>query len=187
MPLGNETKGEGKPKVNNMGYTHYWRRPKELPVEKWAAFITDVQAVLENLPEHSESAGGYHSEDPLIIAGGHAEGDPEINEERIWTNGGGPGDLGHETCGIPRVYEPMEYETPDELGRYSDFCKTARKPYDLFVCSILALFKHHFGDDVRVGSDGDLEDWTPILPTLNKALPQRKWNLKLNGDGLKVL
>lgn len=42
-----------------------------------------------------------------------------------------------------------------------DFCKTARKPYDLAVCLVLLSMKRHAPRSVRLGSDGDWDgEWT---------------------------
>ena len=39
-----------------------------------------------------------------------------------------------------------------------DFCKTARKPYDLFVCAAL-IHLYHKGLIKSFNSDGDVDDW----------------------------
>lgn len=36
----------------------------------------------------------------------------------------------------------------------SDFCKTERKAYDVVVCEVLLLLKHHLQDRFDFGSDG---------------------------------
>lgn len=35
-----------------------------------------------------------------------------------------------------------------------NFCKTARRPYDLPVCEVLLVLKHHYKDNFELGSDG---------------------------------
>jgi len=35
-----------------------------------------------------------------------------------------------------------------------NFCKTARRPYDLPVCEILLILKYHYGDNFNLKSDG---------------------------------
>ena len=35
-----------------------------------------------------------------------------------------------------------------------NFCKTARKPYDIVVCKVLLILKHYLGDGINVSSDG---------------------------------
>ena len=35
-----------------------------------------------------------------------------------------------------------------------NFCKTARKPYDIAVCKVLLILKHYLGDGIDVRSDG---------------------------------
>ena len=51
-----------------------------------------------------------------------------------------------------------------------DFCKTARKPYDVVVCAALLAIKHHQGDNVEIRSDGDFGDeWQPAYRLYRRA------------------
>lgn len=54
-------------------------------------------------------------------------------------------DDGHETFYLSRYASRMTGFT---------FCKTARKPYDVVVCSLLILLKHFYGNDFFLDSDG---------------------------------
>jgi hypothetical protein len=86
-----------------------------------------------------------------IIRGGLGEGTPMINESQVWFNGDAKKGLDHETFGIKWF----------DNQRTHDFCKTARKPYDLLVCVSLLAFKHAFDNPVvfRFSSDGDNAEW----------------------------
>lgn len=61
-----------------------------------------------------------------------------VTAERIRFNG--IGEDGHETFVI----------TPER----NDFCKTARKPYDLAVCEVLLVLRHHYKENFDLSSDG---------------------------------
>ena len=51
-----------------------------------------------------------------------------------------------------------DYRT--DSGEAFDFCKTARKPYDLAVCLVLLAMKRHAPKSVKVSSDGDWDgEW----------------------------
>lgn len=42
-----------------------------------------------------------------------------------------------------------------------DFCKTARKPYDLAVCLVMLSMKRHAPRSVRIATDGEWDgEWT---------------------------
>lgn len=77
------------------------------------------------------------------------------------------GDCSHETLRIDRVLkkediewqDDRKYASPRDKGMYFSCCKTAYKPYDLFVTAVLIAAKHHLGDMFRVSSDGDEPDW----------------------------
>ena len=66
------------------------------------------------------------------------------------------------------VFEGRRKLPPEPLGR--DFCKTARKPYDVVVCAALLAIKHHQGDNVEIHSDGEFDDeWQPAYQLYRKA------------------
>jgi len=98
-----------------MGYTHYWK-VQEVEQNKWDTFVDDLKQVL--------SVGSYPItyEDDIDLP-------PQIDENGVRFNG--MGNDGHETFVI--VNEDCSF----------DFCKTARKPYDLPVCIALTLAKNH--------------------------------------------
>lgn len=154
-----------------MGYTHYFPRLRAISDAEWGAITKDVRLLLGNLPAHSLSAGGYYSDAPLRLALEEGEPEPPLVDDRyIIFNGTGGDDLGHETFYIDR-------ESADEFGRNRpdipfgfDFCKTARKPYDLAVCAVLAVMHDRAPGGWRIGSDGDLSDWKPALDWAAKVL-----------------
>jgi hypothetical protein len=47
----------------------------------------------------------------------------------------------------------------EDKDKIFGFCKTAQKPYDVCVVACLILAKIHFGNDVKITSDGEVSDW----------------------------
>lgn len=134
-------------------YTHYWT-PKKVNQETWNKFLEVAKELKSNLPKYSESAGGYFGEESnhkrvIKIRGGMGTGKPAFNKKEVWFNGDEQRGLNHETFLI----------TPDKDEW--NFCKTARKPYDLLVCAVLIAAHEYLG--YKVSSDGDLEDWMPAI------------------------
>jgi len=162
-----------------MGYTHYWHRPKVLDLARFRHFREDVARLLAHLPQRSDSAGGYYSDRELTVRGPDGKGDPIVTDELVSFNGdatlagrtgrGNDEDMSHETFHLPRVYEPQDWQRPDNCGRYFDFCKTARKPYDLAVTAALIALRHHF-PEVGVSSDGTANGWTTGLALCRSVL-----------------
>lgn len=109
-----------------MGYTHYWIA-KESTKKDFLKFSAACKKLHDSLPEKTDTAGGYSSDEPLEIRGGLGEGNPEFTPEMVWFNGNKERDLDHETFLIQRTQD-------DDLW---NFCKTARKPYDLLVVACL--------------------------------------------------
>lgn len=134
-----------------MGYTSYWRRPKKLPARRFKLAAEDCRRVVEHLAREQGFGLTDDSEEGGLPP-------PLFSPDEVRFNG--VGEEGHETFIILRQIEPDEWRRP-ERGLYFEFCKTARKPYDLAVCAALIVFARHFGEKFRVDSDGadDDENW----------------------------
>lgn len=117
-----------------MGYTHYYYTSKTLGTQKeWNEFTNDVTKIINSTD--------------IPLANGMADKDslPIITNDTVSFNG--CEDDSHETLyienNIKARTKEMEY----------NFCKTARKPYDLIVMAVLIALKHHF-PRCTVSSDG---------------------------------
>jgi len=129
-----------------MGYTHYWT-PKVAEPKKWKEFVKTCKTLHKALPEYTDTAGGYCEDEELEICGGGGTGKPKFTNKEVWFNGNEDKGLDHETL----------YLAPDKLDW--NFCKTARKPYDLLVVAV--LIAAHDILDYEVSSDGNWDDWKP--------------------------
>ena len=156
-----------------MGYSTYYEiKPLELDQKTWDLFIKDCKYLAKHLPEHTDTAGGYCIDKPLKLGGDFKYKDAKFDKSQVWFNGStgnrtktrfvwqdiedtkkGHETLGHETFEIQRQVKEREY----------NFCKTARKPYDLMVCTCLILLKWYFKDLVSISSDGGMKDWQPAF------------------------
>ena len=108
-----------------MGYTHYYPQHRDFAPHEWAELTAVFRSMLATLPAHSASAGGYYADQPLVIRGGDGVGEPDGHGRVINFNGDEATGMAHETFYLSRT------------GRHFQFCKTARKPYDLVVCAVL--------------------------------------------------
>lgn len=126
-----------------MGYTHYWRRPEELPADLFAAFAADARKIVAAT---TVLLTGWHDGDTTIT--------PAITDMSVGFNG--VGDESHETFLIETNIQKSKW---DDVDLIFDFCKTAAKPYDEVVTAVLIAAKKHFGSQIVVTSDGDDSDW----------------------------
>ena len=55
-----------------------------------------------------------------------------------------------------------------------EFCKTERKPYDLYVTAILCIMEHLTPDKITVTSDGTPQDWACGLALAREFVPACK-------------
>jgi hypothetical protein len=132
-----------------MGYTHYW------------SFEPNKAQDTEQLRKKFKRASQYikrfvkfmdtNKSDVYKICGGLGEGNAIINDTEIWFNGDASQQLDHETFSL-------HWNRPNYHGKWNDFCKTARKPYDLIVCFSLLIFADTFPNAFEFSSDGGMED-----------------------------
>jgi len=136
-----------------MGYTHYYRfskNPKtiEKGAEKFANAVNAAKICIGRLPKriYSVNDGGKRTSYRLYpMRGGNGYGEPIYNPDFICFNGDEKHGQGYET-----FYISLKND-------FSTYCKTARQPYDVAVCIALLCFKHYFGRDFELSSDGDME------------------------------
>jgi hypothetical protein len=132
-----------------MGYTHYWSfEPNKVQdTEQLRRKFKRASRYIKNFVKFINT----NKSDVYKICGGLGKGSPIINDTEIWFNGDISQSLDHETFGI-------HWSRPNVLGQWRDFCKTARKPYDLVVCFSLLIFAETFPEAFEFSSDGNIED-----------------------------
>ena len=107
-----------------MGYTHYWTVNDSTGFEKALATIRKIVKKYQDI---------------ICFESDKEDTEPFVINEMIRFNG--RGEDGHETFMV------------NPLNKGGDFCKTARKPYDIAVCECLLVLKHYLAD-MDLGSDG---------------------------------
>lgn len=156
-----------------MGYTHYFTQKKDAPLNEWAAFKDAVLRLYDAIPATRESAGNLVAE-PLVICDGSGEvalteasrlfkDDPELGEILVFNGDDREGrNLAHETMLLSAKKPPREsWQDADSDG--FQCCKTAYKPYDWFVVAVLLLAAKHCPGVWVLGTDGEPEDWLPVV------------------------
>lgn len=155
-----------------MGYTHYYYVKKQFNKTDFAKVVKDFKKILPEIlktPIQDEYATKSHvqfNKDGSIketigcieLANGHGEKgtNPIINDNEIIFNG--VGELAHETFSLECKKELGEFEQKDKSGKYFEFTKTARKPYDLAVCTALIIAKQYLKNNIKISSDGSIDD-----------------------------
>ena len=153
-----------------MGYTHNWTVTRDFTDKEWSEITTRFNHLLANLPPYFEETNhGFYKDIPLVLGDAFGEGDPVVNGQEIVFNG---------TANIKKYNEylkredTMSHETfwLSKTRQKWNFCKTARKPYDLVVCVTLLIACHVAPDAIATQSDGDEDDWQPA-----KRLYEKLW------------
>lgn len=134
-----------------MGYTQYWEMNTNASNESWKQFT----AVAKRIVEHCNANG-------VVIVGGDGESDTNyvIDENVVIFNG--LEDDSHETFYIGK----------NEDSKWN-FCKTARKPYDIAVVACLVA-ANKFGVIKGWSSDGDAEDHNAGYDLFETVLTDRE-------------
>lgn len=140
-----------------MGYTHYWTQKRNFTREEWADVHEHIGAILKDV-QHIQGIA-------LASMNGDANTSPEFFPTYIGFNG--VGDDAHESFKI-NFKRKKEWEG----GRIGgDFCKTARKPYDLAVTACLSYLSSVV-ETHDVTSDGDGTDWLDGVEEARRAVPR---------------
>jgi hypothetical protein len=145
-----------------MGYTHYWKnKGHKDDAANFLKVLAEAKAMYSRLPEHTDTAGGYYKDQPIKLCDGNGRGKPVFHTTEICFNGDESKGLAHETFIV--TPEPLNFE----------FCKTARKPYDLMACAVLISMKKHLVN-FKYSSDGDRADWEPAQKFYKSVIKKPK-------------
>ncbi len=115
-----------------MGYTNYWTQKKAFTKSQWNIIKKEYDYIKENFVN-------------VLIE------DQTEKPDEIVFNGLQKNDLDHETFYISKNFREPHYKN-DNVG--FNFCKTARKPYDLAVWHLLTFIKMIAPDSIELNRDG---------------------------------
>jgi hypothetical protein len=147
-----------------MGYTHYWTQPLRYSKAEWTQICEDVTAILNDV-QHVQGI-------PLANGMGELGTQPIIDADTILFNGAGEEDS-HEAVHLQRAVPPLTEEDKRwNKQRGWDFCKTARKPYDLAVTAVLAYLAALENKPLSVSSDGDGREWLEGVALARRTVPR---------------
>ena len=126
------------------GYSNYWDHTEDFTNSEWSKIVRLAKAAIKTAEKHG-----------IVIRDGWGKGKPKIDNKEIYLNGDGEKDLDHETFRITKKLK-------DDWG----FTKTARKPYDAVVATILVgiqkiapkKFKPRADGSLRIGG---VNKWSP--------------------------
>ncbi len=142
-----------------MGYTHYWNQSRSFSREEWSQIRSDFEELKD--VQHVQGI-------PLGNGSGEPGTAPEISDSKIWFNG--VGDDSRETFCLNRVRRKKQSW---QSAAGNDFCKTARKPYDLAVTAALCyLTTVPDPAAFTASSDGYGKDFLDGLAEARRALPR---------------
>lgn len=131
----------------HIGFTHYWYRNVQSKVSplQWTAICEAFTKIYQDCSQNGIE---------LLYEEDRPNSRPRCDGEVIRFNGTEKGNLGHETFILERITKG-----PVRDGEVFEFCKTARKPYDVAVTALLLAAEFYAPGVWRIESDGDREDW----------------------------
>lgn len=147
-----------------MGYTHYFGCKAKHKTKGVEALKTKIDAVLD---EHKDIIRFESDVDKPTLC--------EVKDGELLIRFNGIGEDGHET---------FYFNSAD--GDFDEFCKTARKPYDIVVCKVLLLLFDFYGKTtLNLDSDG----FSGIQPTdkPNYRVGHMVYSEDMDGEWANVL
>ena len=158
-----------------MGYTHYWTHSTEFTDTEWLDVKDDLSAIVAEAKRDGIGIGSFCGESGIPV--------PTVDvwdgQEVVGFNG--IGEESHETFVIYQKRRPLE-EWQDKSRHGWDFCKTARKPYDVAVTASLIYLESFYPSKFSVSSDGTATDWESGFRLARRALPIFEFKLRLPRD-----
>jgi len=121
-----------------MGWTHYWQRETELPIEAFARAAEDCAKVMELIK--------------VPLGGFDGKSCPIFDKDHVVFNGADK--TGCEPFEVARI----EFDRRGNRIVLSA-CKTEHAAYDICVQVALVVLKHHLVDTIAISSDGEIKDW----------------------------
>ena len=123
-----------------MGYTNYWTQKKPFNNRQWNIIKKEYDYIKENFGVNN--ANEY--EENIIE-------DQSTKSDEIVFNGNKKNNLNHETFVLTKNFREPFYNGDDVKF---NFCKTARKPYDLAVWHLLTFVKMIAPNSIDIRRDG---------------------------------
>ena len=136
LPTFNDVMGKHQMKEELLteGYTNYWEQSEDFTNSEWSKIVRLAKATIKK----AEKLG-------IVIRDGWGKGKPKVNNNEISINGDAENNLDHETFRITK-----------KLNDDWDFTKTARKPYDAVVATILVGIQKIAPKKFKPSADGSL-------------------------------
>lgn len=148
-----------------MGYTHYWTHKRAFTNGEWQDVVKDLAAICTTAIAEGVAIGDTLGESAL--SGIQIDRD----ESGKWAGFNGVGEDSRETFMIWQKRRPLDsWQSAKDRG--GDFCKTARKAYDVAVTACLIYLESYYPERFEVSSDGKPEDWQAGLALARRALPR---------------
>lgn len=149
-----------------MGYTHYWTfkktKQKSQEVEKvYQTAIKECNKVILYYQKNAESwerLSGYSA---------HCK-----NGQYGGINFNGKGKYAHENFYLREHFN----QNFDNFGKGFNFCKTARKYYDIVVIACLSILKYRLKDNIDISSDGFYNEWIDGVNLAQKVIKRKVKN-----------
>jgi len=123
------------------GYSNYWQQSEDFTSSEWSKIVRLAKSAIKTAEKHG-----------IVIRDGWGKGKPVVNNKEIFINGDAENNLDHETFYITKKRDmKKQYSEPG-----SGFTKTARKPYDAVVATILVGIKKIAPKKFSARADGSL-------------------------------
>ena len=123
------------------GYSNYWQQSEDFTSSEWSKIVRLAKAAIKTAEKHG-----------IVIRDGWGKSKPVVNNKEIFINGDAENNLDHETFYLTKKVNKRPF-----VQYASGFTKTARKPYDAVVATILVGIKKIAPKKFKPSADGNLK------------------------------
>ncbi|EGT3611544.1 hypothetical protein FAP59_18330 [Morganella morganii] len=156
-----------------MGYSHCFTQKQTVDALQWQNFrecMEQLYHYYQANPMPAEQIWGGYPDSLIVLCDGLGEN--ALSTGTLFTNDS------ETLCFNGEANDCMSYDTfmvnrqiPKGHTEYGNWCRTAYKPYDVFVVAALLLLHNLCPGCFSVFSDGDGQDWQPVLEYVSTVLP----------------
>lgn len=157
-------------------YTHYHPQMRQATEQEFLNITDDLRTLYQLLGGAWPALCGKVSVTPVNMEKVEHGAGPVVASDHILFNGAGGDDFSHEDFHLPFEHEPAgPWENTRRYPYGYNFTKTARAPYDIWVCAALIISHSRAPGWLSIASDGRASDtypndWMPALAKLNDCL-----------------
>ena len=170
-----------------MSYTHRWTRSNRLDDATWERIRLDAETALQLFRVTASDQWRETGHEPVQLRGPDGRGGPVIAITSIAFNGDAAREASADAFVFPQDARDGSAPAESSATHPARFtCNTELHPYDVAVCTVLLIAKHHLGEGLELQSDGAVEEFSwPVAREVAGTVLRTTAALENGPDGIR--